>query len=33
MKVTIMEIYPWISWKMFVEPLGSGEHTLGTSPK
>ena len=30
-KVAITEMYPWIPWEMVADPLGSAEHTLGTT--
>jgi len=30
-KVAITEMYPWIPWELVADPLGSSEHTLGTT--
>jgi len=30
-KVTITEMYPQLSWELVADPLGSAEHTLGTT--
>jgi len=30
-KVTITETYPWITWEMVANSLGSAKHTLGTT--
>jgi hypothetical protein len=30
-KVSITEIYPRIPWEMVEDPLGSAEHTMGTT--
>jgi hypothetical protein len=30
-KATITEMYPWIPREMVADPLGSAEHTLGTT--
>jgi hypothetical protein len=31
MKVAITEMYPWIPWELVADPLGSTEHTFGTT--
>ena len=30
-KVAITEMHPHISWELFADPVGSVEHTLGTT--
>jgi len=30
-KVSIAQMYPWIPWEMVADPLGSADHTLGTT--
>jgi hypothetical protein len=30
-KVALTEMYPQIPWELFKDPLGSEEHTLGTT--
>jgi len=31
LKVAITEVYPRIRWELVADPLGSIEHTLGTT--
>ena len=31
LKVAITEMYPWIPCKLVADPVGSVEHTLGTT--